>query len=216
MSYRLREKSLAREVHRIAQEELEGTLKELLTVSEQGRSTAVHEARKHLKKLRALIRLFRPATGKAFYKRENAAMREVAQQMSSIRDSHVREQTIKKLIAKSGKGRAPAAFTRVEAAMAARLRQVVEESEQNDWRKKTASGTEGALCRVNNWPLKDTTTRSLRSGLKARLARRPGAPWRLPGSKRPMQIYTSCERALRICGTMCGCSAASDQHKSKH
>jgi hypothetical protein len=48
MSYRLRQKSLARQVRRVAQEELEGTLKELLTVTDQARSTAVHEARKHL------------------------------------------------------------------------------------------------------------------------------------------------------------------------
>ena len=36
-----------REVRRVAREELEGTLKELLTVNDQARSTAVHEARKH-------------------------------------------------------------------------------------------------------------------------------------------------------------------------
>jgi CHAD domain-containing protein len=78
----------------------------------------VHEARKHLKKVRALIRLLRPATGEAFYKDENAAMRKAAQRMSSIRDSHVRVQTIKKPIAKSGKHRAPAAFARIRTAMA--------------------------------------------------------------------------------------------------
>jgi hypothetical protein len=47
MSYRLRKKPLVREVRRVAREELEGTLKELLTVNDQARSTAVHEARKH-------------------------------------------------------------------------------------------------------------------------------------------------------------------------
>ena len=63
MSYRLRKKSLAREVRRVAREELEGTLKELLTINDQARSTAVHEARKHLKKVRALIRLLLPGDG---------------------------------------------------------------------------------------------------------------------------------------------------------
>ena len=167
MSYRLRKKSLAREVRRVAREELEGTLKELLTVNDQARSTAVHEARKHLKKVRALIRLLRPATGEAFYKDENAAMRKAAQRMSSIRDSHVRVQTIKKLIAKSGKRRAPAAFARIEAAMDARLRQVIEESEKEDWSKQAAVDIERALCRLDKWPLKRLTTKSIRSGLKA-------------------------------------------------
>ena len=97
-------------MHRVAREELEGTLKELLTVNDQARSTAVHEARKHLKKARALIRLVRPATGDAFYKDENAALRKAAQRMSSIRDSHVLVQTIEKLTVKSGKRRTPAAL----------------------------------------------------------------------------------------------------------
>jgi CHAD domain-containing protein len=166
MSYRLRKKSLPREVHRVAREELEGTLKELLTVNDQARSTAVHEARKHLKKVRALIRLLRPATGEAFYKRENAAMRKAAQRMSSIRDSHVRVQTIEKLTVKSGKHRAPAALARIQAAMVARLRQVLEEGEKDDWSKQAAAEMEDALCRLDKWPLKRVRTKSVRSGLK--------------------------------------------------
>ena len=166
MSYRFGKKSLAREVQRVAREELEGVLKEVLTVADQPRSTAVHEARKHLKKVRALLRLLRPATGKAFYKSENAAMRDTAQRMSSIRDSHVRVQTIKNLILRSGKRRAPAAFTRIQAAMEARLRQAVEESEKNNWSKEAAAEIEAALCRLEKWPQKHLTTRSMRSGLK--------------------------------------------------
>ena len=167
MSYRLRKKSLAREVRRVVREELEGTLKELLTVTDQARSTAVHEARKHLKKVRALIRLLRPATGEAFYKDENAAMRKAAERMSSIRDSHVRVQTIEKLTVKSGKRRAPAAFARIQAAMAARLRQEIEESEKDDWSKQAAAEMQRAFCRLDNWPLKRLTMKSIRSGLKA-------------------------------------------------
>ena len=163
MSYRFRKKSRAREVHRVAREELEGALKEALTVSDQDRSTAVHEARKHLKKIRALLRLLRPATGKAFYKRENAAMRKAAQTMSSIRDSHVRVQTIKKLTTR----RAPPAFGRIQAALAARLRQATEKAENDDWSKQATSEMEHALVRLEDWPLKRLKTKSLRSGLKA-------------------------------------------------
>jgi CHAD domain-containing protein len=167
MSYRLRKKSLSREVCRVAREELEGTLKELLTVNDHARSTAVHEARKHLKKVRALIRLLRPETGEAFYKAENAAMRKAAQRMSSIRDSHVRVQTIEKLTVKTGKRRTPAAFARIRTAMVARLRQVLEESEKEDWSKQAAVEIERALGRLDKWPLKHLTTKSIRSGLKA-------------------------------------------------
>jgi N-methylhydantoinase B/oxoprolinase/acetone carboxylase alpha subunit len=70
--------------------------------------------------------------------------------MSSIRDSHVRVQTIKKLIEKSGKGRTPAAFARVQAATDARLRRVLEESEKEDWSKQAAADMEQALCRLDD------------------------------------------------------------------
>ena len=167
MSYRLRKKSLGREVRRVAREELEGALKEVLTVNDQTRSTAVHEARKHLKKVRALIRLLRPTTGEAFYKDENAALRKAAQRMSSIRDAHVRVQTIEKLTVKSGKRRTPASFARIRTAMTARLRQAIEESDKEEWSNQAAVDIERALGRIDKWPLKRLTTKSVRSGLKA-------------------------------------------------
>ena len=105
-------------MRRVAREELEGTLKELLTVNDQARSTAVHEARKRLKKVRALNRLLRPTTGEAFPKEENAALRKAAQRMSSIRDAHVQVPPVERLTVKSGKRRAPAAFARIRTAMA--------------------------------------------------------------------------------------------------
>ena len=94
-------------------------------------------------------------------------MRKAAERMSSIRDSHVRVQTIEKLTAKSGKRRTPAAFARIRTAMAARLRQVIEESEKEDWSKQAAVDIERPLGSLDKWPLKRLTTKSVRSGLKA-------------------------------------------------
>ena len=164
MSYRLRKKSIDREVHRVALQQLEGALKEVLTVAEQGRSTAVHEARKHIKKVRALIRLLRPAMGNAFCKGENAALRKAAQRISSIRDAHVRVQTIKKLMTRSRAHRAE--FARIREAMVARLQQVLDESRQSDWCKHVAADIERAICSLNDWPLKRLKAKSIRHGLK--------------------------------------------------
>ena len=144
----------------------------------------MHEARKHLKRVRALIRLLRPATGEAFYKDENAAMRKAAQRMSFIRDSHVRVQTIEKLTVKSGKRRTPAAFARIRTVLAARLRQVIDESEKEDWSKQAAIDVERVLGRLDRWPLKRLTMKSIRSGMKAacKKARRALAVARCSGT----------------------------------
>jgi hypothetical protein len=49
----------------------------------------VHEARKQLKRARAVLRLMRPALGDAVYRRENAALRDVARSWSRARDAQI-------------------------------------------------------------------------------------------------------------------------------
>lgn len=67
---------------------------------------AVHEARKSLKKARAMLRLLRPAIGGATYRRENAALRDIARPFSEIRDARVLLQTLDALVRRSrGSGR---------------------------------------------------------------------------------------------------------------
>jgi len=59
---------------------------------------AVHETRKALKRLRALLRLLRHELGEQTYARENAALRDVAAQLSSARDAAVMLSTLDGLI----------------------------------------------------------------------------------------------------------------------
>src|SRR5215218_10746502 len=68
---------------------------------------AVHEARKHLKKTRALLRLVRPALGRKAYRRENDALRDAGLALSGTRDADVRVATAAAL-AEHAAGRLPA------------------------------------------------------------------------------------------------------------
>jgi CHAD domain-containing protein len=70
---------------RCAAEEYDKAIAHLAGPAEE-RQTAVHEARKCLKRIRALLRLVRPALGKR-YKRENAQLREIAALLSPYRDA---------------------------------------------------------------------------------------------------------------------------------
>jgi len=58
---------------------------------------AVHETRKSLKRLRALLRLIRPALGDSVFHHENAQLREIARILSSARDRQVLLETVAKL-----------------------------------------------------------------------------------------------------------------------
>jgi len=80
---------------RIAREQIERAQTQLRHPDDP--TVAVHETRKSLKRLRALLRLVRPAAGESMFHRENAELREIARGLSGARDRHVLLETVAKL-----------------------------------------------------------------------------------------------------------------------
>src|SRR5436190_20358403 len=58
------------------------------------RGVTVHEVRKHLKKLRAALRLTKNQVGKNRWASEDRCLREIGRLVSDLRDAHVRLQTL--------------------------------------------------------------------------------------------------------------------------
>jgi CHAD domain-containing protein len=88
---------------RIAVEQIERAQSELHGKGDQ--AIAVHETRKALKRLRALLRLIRPAMGEAAFKQENTQLRDIGLSLSGERDRHVLLETVNKLEGSAGFGR---------------------------------------------------------------------------------------------------------------
>ncbi|HEY6632510.1 MAG TPA: CHAD domain-containing protein [Rhizobiaceae bacterium] len=98
MSYRIDPRlPLASEVRRIAAEEIEAATGHLAGVGDSP-DNALHECRKRLKSLRALLRLIRPGDRK-FAKAENRRYREVAAWLAAPRDAAALIGTIDRLTA---------------------------------------------------------------------------------------------------------------------
>ncbi len=72
---------------RIAEEQIDLAIEHLR--SGEDRVTAIHEGRKCLKRLRALMKLLRPAIEGEGYRRENERFRDIARLLSGTRDSDV-------------------------------------------------------------------------------------------------------------------------------
>lgn len=88
MAYRLKLKEpLAKGVRRIAGEQLGNAAARLEGGSDL--ETSVHEARKSLKRTRALLRLVRPGLGDANFREANARLRDIARSLSAARDRDV-------------------------------------------------------------------------------------------------------------------------------
>lgn len=102
---------------RIAREQIERAQSQLREVGDQ--AIAVHETRKSLKRLRALLRLIRPAIGEDTFKQENDQLRQIGRSLSGARDRHVLIETVNKLEAASGLGRKGLADTLRKSLLAA-------------------------------------------------------------------------------------------------
>jgi CHAD domain-containing protein len=77
------------EVRRVARGRIDHALDELRGKSHSSREEAVHEARKDMKKLRALLRLVRGELGERVYRRENESFRDTARELAGVRDADV-------------------------------------------------------------------------------------------------------------------------------
>jgi CHAD domain-containing protein len=80
---------------RIAVEQIERAQSSLHDKRDEALS--VHETRKSLKRLRALLRLIRPAMGENAFKAENGQLRAIGLSLSGARDRHVLLETVDKL-----------------------------------------------------------------------------------------------------------------------
>lgn len=88
MAYRLKLKEpLAKGVRRIAGEQLANAAARLEGGSNP--ETSVHEARKSLKRTRALLRLVRPGLGDTNFRKANARLGDIARSLSAVRDHDV-------------------------------------------------------------------------------------------------------------------------------
>jgi len=98
MSYRLKNgERLAAGIRRVAREQLEDALGEMAAATAEEEGPAVHATRKHIKKIRALLRLIRAKIGPEIFREENDRLREVARGFSGSRDARVQLQVLEKL-----------------------------------------------------------------------------------------------------------------------
>jgi CHAD domain-containing protein len=85
------------ELRRAAHGRIDHALDELRGDSDSSREEAVHEARKDMKKLRALLRLVRAELGDDIYRAENETFRDTARQLAGVRDADVMLATLSDL-----------------------------------------------------------------------------------------------------------------------
>jgi CHAD domain-containing protein len=114
-AYRIKRKEeLTKAIVRIARGRVDDALEHLSEGLDRDVSSAVHEARKDLKKARAVVRLVRVPIGKSAYRRENARLHDAARALSGSRDAEVKIETLE-AIAERAEEDLPEGFTAMRA-----------------------------------------------------------------------------------------------------
>jgi CHAD domain-containing protein len=143
----------------IAHGRIDHAIAELRGRSDGSAEEAVHEARKDLKKLRALLRMMRGELGEETFRRENTYFRDAGRELAGVRDDDVMLDTLRAL--------------ELPAGMEWELRKAVQDHRaagDGDGHRAAAAGVVAMLGeargRVDDWPLKRDSFEALRDGLE--------------------------------------------------
>jgi CHAD domain-containing protein len=128
------------------------------------RGVTVHEVRKHLKKLRAAMRLTVGEVGKNRHACEDRCVREIGRLVSDLRDAHVRLQTLIQL-----RDHASQQFPRIEELLS--MERESFSAAFAGWQKQAIPKLERAGERLLKWPLAEITWKQI-CGVVAKTYRR--------------------------------------------
>jgi CHAD domain-containing protein len=159
-AYRLKPKeSLSDGIPRIARGRIDHAIDELLDKTDSTAEEAVHEARKDLKKLRALLRLARGELGESSFKRENTCFRDAGRELAAARDSDVMLDTLKTLD--------------IPAGLDWELRKAIQAHRARNGDAGRGAAAAGVVAmlreargRVDDWPLERDSFAALHDGLE--------------------------------------------------
>jgi CHAD domain-containing protein len=155
MGFRLKlREALPDGLKRVFLEQIESALK-LCRHPARHRGVTVHEVRKHLKKVRAAMRLAITEVGKDRHAREDRCVRKIGRLVSDLRDAQVRLQTLIQLRDETAKGPEDNPFPRIEELLS--LERESFSAAFAGWQKQAIPQMERVEARLLKWPLEGLT-----------------------------------------------------------
>jgi CHAD domain-containing protein len=169
-AYRLKRKESGPDgIRRIAAGQLDDALEHLRDGLEQDFATAIHEARKDLKKGRAVLRLVRANLGDELYRAENDRLRDAGRMLSAARDAEVKLDTVRALRDHFPEEMPTAPFESLVAALEGERQELTARGAglADAWRSadQAAAMIEASRAGVEEWPLEGPAWKLVKRGL---------------------------------------------------
>lgn len=166
MGYRLkRDESVTAGVRRIAREEFDEVVAQLSRGQSKDWDEAVHEARKSVKKVRALLRLVQSEMGDA-YQEETRTLRDAGRKLSELRDATSVIEILEKLQQGYPDELRRPLYDSVRRGLLKRKREREQREDAAAVLRKVATGLKTAGKRAKRWPLATDGFPALEAGLE--------------------------------------------------
>ncbi|HZU25898.1 MAG TPA: CHAD domain-containing protein [Bryobacteraceae bacterium] len=166
MAYKFKAgESVPESIRRIATEELDSAAEQLDGKGSSSREEAIHEARKSVKKTRAILRLAKSELGDV-RSRENVRLRDAGRRLSELRDAGAIVVSFDDLKAAFPNEAGLDALEPIRAGLVARRDQTMEQPGIEERLKAMAKSFRSAAKRVKAWPLNADSFAAIRTGLE--------------------------------------------------
>jgi CHAD domain-containing protein len=166
MSFRLkRDASIASEIRRLVSSQLEVAISELRTVGDPESDEAVHDARRRVKKIRAVIRLVRPALDKR-YRAVDRELKDVSKLLAPVADGQGIIETLDQLAHRYRKLLPQRAVRSIRAGLRARSARIDHDANNRGLIQIAAETLRGERKQVKYWAIHGDGFNAIASGLE--------------------------------------------------
>lgn len=167
MPYRFKAgESVPESIRRIVAEEMESAAGQLDGTEAKSREEGIHEARKSVKKTRAILRLVASELG-SVRRTENTRLRNAGRKLSELRDAGAIVGTFDDLRAAYPNERGLESLDSIRAGLVARRDQAMDQAGTDARLKLMAKSFRSASKRVKSWPLDADGFAAIKEGLEA-------------------------------------------------
>ncbi|MDR3404471.1 MAG: CHAD domain-containing protein [Chthoniobacter sp.] len=178
MSYRIKTHGrIGAELQRVADQEIAAAQMQLQSLDRAGATEAIHEARKHFKKLRALVQLLREPLGAKGVHAEQIFYRDAGREFQRLRDAQAQTATLEALAERFFETKRPPIVLAARRVLAAEEQLARRALAKKGGCDAVLDGLRDARLRVAAWKLDDFRWKELRAALH-RSYRRARDAWR--------------------------------------
>jgi len=156
--------SVTNDVRRIVLRQLDLAASELVSVGDPESDEAVHDARRRVKKIRAIIRLIRPVLDKPF--RSDPELRRVSKMLAPVADGKGVIDTLNELLHRYRKQLPRKTAAAIRSDLIAREKQIDRKAAEDGVLQEAKKTLRQERERVKNWKLSEDGFRAIAPGLK--------------------------------------------------